>query len=141
MSSMTVRQPCIDEQSRQKLTEQVLQQINGQADVSDAALRRMILLSTAREFSGSRLSFQDRKAIADSLFDAMRGLDLLQPLVDDPTVTEIMVNGPGYIFYEQNGRLFRADLRFDSVRHLTGVITNYFGRANRLIHEDRKSVV
>jgi pilus assembly protein CpaF len=135
MPSILTRQPCIDEQNRHKLTEQVLQQINGQADVSDAALRRIILLTVAREYSGSKLSFQDRKVIADSLFDAMRGLDLLQPLVDDPTVTEIMVNGPGHIFYEQSGRLFRADLHFDNVRHLTGVITNFFGRANRLIHE------
>ncbi|MDW7659152.1 MAG: ATPase, T2SS/T4P/T4SS family [Bacillota bacterium] len=129
------RQPCIDEQSRHKLTEQVLQQINGQTDVSDAVLKRIILLTVAHEYSGSRLSFQDRKIIADSLFYAMRGFDLLQPLVDDPTVTEIMVNGPDKIFYEQNGQLYRADLSFDSGRHLTGVITNFFGRANRLIHE------
>lgn len=125
----------LDEQSRHKLTALVMRQINGQDNISDTELRRIILLTVADEYSTSRLSFQERKTIADNLYNAMRGLDLLQPLLDDPSITEIMVNGPDRIFYEQEGRLHRADLQFDSIRHLSGVITNFFGRANRLIHE------
>ncbi len=67
----------------------------------------------------------------------MRGLDLLQPLLDHPQITEIMVNGPNQIFFEQNGQIHPCDLRFDSPGHLTGVIANFFGRANRLIHESK----
>ncbi len=125
----------LDEATRLKLSERVLQQIGDQAELSDEALRRLILMTVAQEYSGSRTSFQERQAIAAALFHVMRGLDLLQPLMDDPTVTEIMVNGPNLIFYERDGRLIRSDCQFDHIRHLTGVITNFFGRANRLIHE------
>ena len=49
---------------------------------------------------------------------SMRGLDALQPLVDDPSVTEIMINGPEDIFIEQNGRLFKKNVKFDSEEKL-----------------------
>jgi pilus assembly protein CpaF len=126
--------PQLDEALRKRLTEQVMQQME-HPDMPDEALRRLILRTVASAFSGSMISFQERQALATGLYHAMRGLDLLQPLMDDPTVTEIMVNGPDAVFYERNGLLQPSDLHFDSVRHLSGVITNFFGRANRLIHE------
>ncbi len=135
MPDFVIQQPHLNEADRQLLTSQVLGQINRQEDLSDTELKRLILQTVARTYSGTQLGFLERKAIADSLFNAMRGFDLLQPLVDEPSITEIMVNGPGRIFYEQNGRLFQAGIQFNSVRHLTGVIANFFGRANRLIHE------
>ena len=121
--------------ARQKLADLVMRQIGDRADIDDETLRRLIILTVAKEYTGSKLGFQDRQDIAVHLFHAMRGLDLLQPLMDDPAITEIMVNGPDHVFYEKEGRLFASDLRFEDVRHLTGVITNFFGRANRIIHE------
>jgi len=125
----------LDTTIRQKLINQVLAQISEKPDLDDEAIRRLILLIVAREFSGSRLSFQDRQEIAVGLFHAMRGLDILQPMLDDPQITEIMVNGPVKIFYEKGGKVYPADLSFENTRHLSGVITNFFGRANRLINE------
>ena len=129
----------LDAQSRKTLTEQVLQAIQGREAVSDQELRQVILLTVAHAYSGSRYSFSERQAAASQLFNAMRGLDLLQPLVDDPEITEIMVNGPGSIFIEKQGLLQATDLSFDSSEHLTGVIAYFFGRANRQIHEKRPS--
>ena len=120
---------------RQKLIDRILMRVGGQAEVDDDQLRKMILITVAEEFTGSRLTFKERQSVAAQLFNAMRGLDLLQPLMDDPQITEIMVNGPDRIFYEKGGCLYPAELKFDDHRHLTGVITNFFGRANRLIHE------
>lgn len=125
----------IDEATRQKLTERVMHQIEDHSELDDDALRRLIILTIAQEYAGSRLSFHERTGIAAILFNAMRGLDLLQPLMDDPSITEIMVNGPDHVFFERNGIIHESGLHFDHVRHLTGVITNFFGRANRLIHE------
>ena len=84
---------------------------------------------------GTSCSFRERRDLARSLFNAMRRFDLLQPLIDHQKITEIMVNGPDQIFFEQRGQLFLSGLHFDDADHLTGVITNFFGRANRLIHE------
>ncbi len=75
------------------------------------------------------------QAIVDHLFYAMRGLDVLQPLMDDPAVTEIMVNGPDHIFIETSGQIRPSAIHFDSPSHLTGFISRYFGQANRLINE------
>ncbi len=133
----TLARPVLDAQSRKALTEQVLQAIQGRETVSDEALRQAILLTVAHAFSGSRYSFSERQAAAEQLFNAMRGLDLLQPLVDDPEITEIMVNGPGSIYIEKQGLLKETALSFDSAEHLAGVIANFFGRANRQIHEKR----
>ena len=125
----------LDETTRLKLTGLIMQQMGDQATLDDDALKRLIILTIAHEYAGSKLSFQERTAIASGLFNAMRGLDLLQPLMEDPSITEIMVNGPEHVFFERNGILHTSDLHFDHVRHLTGVITNFFGRANRLLHE------
>ena len=95
------------------------------------------LLAVTRHTSGTRYTLKERQSLARSLFNAMRGLDLLQPLIDHTEITEIMVNGPDQIFFEQKGQLFLSGLHFDNEQHLTGVITNFFGRANRLIHESK----
>jgi len=68
----------------------------------------------------------EMQAIVDRLFHAMRGLDVLQPLMDDPEVTEIMVNGPHQVFVEIAGRISPSALQFDHAEHLGGMISRYF---------------
>lgn len=114
-----------------------MQQLGDYPEASDHDLKKLALMTVAREYSGSGFSFSERQAIATGLFHTMRGLDLLQPLVEDMSITEIMVNGPDNIFIERAGQLHKTGLRFDDAQHLTGVITNFFGRANRMIHEKR----
>ncbi|HAL73730.1 MAG TPA: pilus assembly protein [Clostridiales bacterium] len=127
----------IDYETRQRLINAVLFKAGGHDCLDDDSLRRLILLTVAEEYAGSQTTFQDRKEIASSLFSAMRGLDILQPLMDDPDVTEIMVNGPDSVFIEKDGQLQSSDLKFSSKTHLTNVITSFFGRANRMINEKK----
>lgn len=56
------------------------------------------------------------------LFDSFRRLDILQELVDDPEVTEIMVNGKDHIFVERSGRLERWNRSFEQVEQLEDMI-------------------
>jgi pilus assembly protein CpaF len=125
----------LDPQTRQKLIDRVLTAGGSRFDIDDDQLKNLIIKAVAEEYAGSRFSFNERQSAAASLYNSLRGLDLLQPLMDDPAVTEIMVNGPGQIFIEKGGRLFLTSLHFDNSRHLLGVIANFFGRANRQIHE------
>ncbi len=127
----------LDYDSRQRLIGRVLQRLGSGANESDEAVRRLILMTVAEEFAGSRLTVQDRQTIAFQLFNAMRGLDVLQPLMDDPDITEIMVNAPSSIYFEKFGQIAQADIHFHDRQHLTGVITNFFGRANRMLHEKK----
>ena len=127
----------LDYNARQKLINRVLSRIGVPANGDDESIRRIILLTVADEFAGSHMTFNERKEIAGELFNAMRGLDILQPLIEDPQITEIMVNGPDSVFYEKNGKLITSEIRFCNRAHLSGVITNLFGRANKMIHEQK----
>lgn len=66
--------------------------------------------------------------LINQLFNTMRGLDLLQPFVDDTSVTEIMVNGADAIFVERDGQIYQTSVKFDHVEHLTHVITRFLAR-------------
>ena len=70
-------------------------------EMSDEEIRHIISDETAKEFYGQTFSIRERVTTEKQIFDSLRKLDVLQELVDDPDVTEIMVNGPNRIFYEK----------------------------------------
>ena len=104
-------------------------------DLSDDDIRDVINDIIRERSAVSYINLSDKKAIMDGVFNSMRGLDVLQPLVDDPSVTEIMINGPDDIFIEQNGRLFKKEVSFGSNEKLENVIQNIVSRVNRTVNE------
>ncbi len=68
------------------------------------------------------LSPEVRETIVRQVLDEVCGLGPLQPLLEDPTVTEVMVNGCDRLFYERNGELFAAERVFDSSEQIMLVI-------------------
>ena len=105
------------------------------SEPSDDELRRMIAAEVSERTQGSSLTVAEKTRLIRHLFDAMRGLDILQPLLEEADITEIMVNNPGQIYIERAGKLEMTDLSFDSAAHMTHVISRFFGRANKLVHE------
>ena len=81
------------------------------------------------------LTLRDKVSLRDELFCSVRKLDVLQELIDDDTVTEIMVNGPDSIFIERDGQITRLDKSFTSLEKLEDVIQQIAGRCNRVINE------
>ncbi len=65
----------------------------------------------------------------------MRRLDVIQPYIEDPEVTEIMVNGPDHIYIEKQGRLQKTDTTFESSQRLEDVIQQIVGTVNRTVNE------
>lgn len=104
-------------------------------DVTDEEIKKVIDAVVSEKARERYLGVQEKTRIKNGVFNAMRGLDVLQPLVDDPSVTEIMINGPDDIFIEQNGRLFRKDISFGSCEKLENVIQNIVSRVNRTVNE------
>lgn len=109
--------------------------LDAASEPSDEELRGIIAAEVSLQTKGSPMTVQDKTQLIRHLFDAMRGLDILQPLINEPAITEIMVNCPDQIYVERQGRLEKTDLAFDSADHLAHVINRYFGRANKLVHE------
>lgn len=68
-------------------------------------------------------------------YASIRGLDVLQELLEDDSITEIMVNGPDDIFYERNGRISRFDYGFESLEKLENVVQKIASGCNRVINE------
>ena len=70
----------------------------------------------------------------------MFGFGPLQPLLADPTITEIMVNGPGDVFFERQGRLVRSDRAFSSQAQLRALIDRVLGPLGRRVDESSPMV-
>ena len=70
----------------------------------------------------SCLSLKEKVQLRQELFHSVRKLDVLQELIEDETVTEIMVNGPDAIFVERAGKLSRWEKTFTSGEKLEDVI-------------------
>ncbi len=81
-----------------------------------------------------------RSAIIKRIADDALGLGSLEPLLSDPSVTEVMVNGPDEIFVERAGRIERADLRFESAEKLMQVIDRIVAAVNRRVDESSPMV-
>ena len=104
-------------------------------DLSDDEIREVISNIIAEKSQEKYLTLVEKKAVMDGVFNSMRGLDVLQPLVDDPSVTEIMINGPDDVFIEQDGKLFKKNVSFGSDEKLQNVIQNIVAKVNRTVNE------
>jgi pilus assembly protein CpaF len=72
--------------------------------------------------------------LEQQIFNSLRKLDAIQDLVDDPTVTEIMVNGPKHIFYERDGKVMAWEGAFSSEERLQDILQQIVARHNRVIN-------
>ena len=111
-------------------------------DVSRDLSDREILEEIDRllERRAVRQTLRERIVLRNELFCSVRKLDVLQELIEDDTVTDIMVNGPDSVFIERDGRLIRWDKSFTSREKLEDVIQQIAGRCNRVINESRPIV-
>jgi pilus assembly protein CpaF len=76
-------------------------------------------------------SEQEQSSLISSLLDDMLGIGPIQTLLDDPSITDIMVNGADQVYIEQAGRLVKADVIFRDEQHLRHVaqrIASFVGR-------------
>ena len=99
-------------------------------EIQDAIADRL----RAREFAG-RLNVYERARMGKELFFTIRGLDVLQELIEDEQVSEIMINGMEGIFVERAGRLFAWPCGFESGEKLQDVIQQIVAGCNRVVNE------
>ncbi len=118
-----------------KIREMVSDRLDLTRNVTDEEIREAIAEIVTEESRRQYLTLMEKKELMEGVFNSMRGLDVLQPLVDDPTITEIMINGPHNVFVEQNGRLFKKNVSFGSNEKLENVILNIVSKVNRTVNE------
>ena len=81
------------------------------------------------------LTAGERRKLVRQVFDSFRGLDILQPLVDDKSVTEIMINSHKDIFIERNGQVIQSEKVFESRERLEDIIQTIVSGVNRVVNE------
>jgi pilus assembly protein CpaF len=81
------------------------------------------------------LSQADRNRLIDELVDEALGLGPLEPLMHDPTVSDILINGPRCVYVERRGRLERTSIEFRDLDHLVEIVQRIAGRVGRRIDE------
>ena len=120
---------------RDKLVYYVLSVLNNEADPSDDRLKEIISEVIAIDSSTGALPLEQKRALARSVFNSLRRLDVIEPLMEDPSITEIIVNGPDKVFYEKGGKLYKTDIRFKDAESLKTVISCFFANRNRPLNE------
>ena len=108
--------------------------MEGQFQVDDDRLTELIDEAILRESEENYLPLGQRIRLRRELYDSFRRLDILQELVDDPDVTEIMVNGTERIFVEKKGQIFQWDRTFSSTEQLEDLIQQVVSRVNRTVN-------
>lgn len=119
----------------QEIKEKVRASIRLQTTYSDDEIRTIIYEVLAQESKRRYIDVKMRKILGQKVFYALRRLDILQPLLEDESITEIMVNGPNHIFVERMGKLERSRERFESKQRLEDIIQQIVGVVNRTINE------
>lgn len=89
---------------------------------------------------GESISAPVRQQIVDSALADLVGYGLLELVLNDPEISEIMVNGPSLTFVERNGELYETDIQFESSAHLLRLIDRILSPLGRRVDYDNPTV-
>lgn len=122
-----------------ELKNEMQREIRGKIDfsreVSDEEIEEIIDELIIRKSKICFFPLEEKVRLRTELFYTIRKLDVLQELIDDNSVTEIMVNGMDSIFVERAGKLFQWDKCFESKEKLEDVIQQIVAKSNRVVNE------
>ena len=106
-----------------------------------AALRERVMVDIRRHLAGeTTLSRDDRERLSKEIADDILGYGPLERLLNDDSISEIMVNGPGDIWIERQGRLFETTVRFNDESHLRRIINKMVAQVGRRVDESSPMV-
>ncbi len=117
-----------------RLRDEVQRELDSQDSMTDDDLNALIDLKISQCSEEENLPLRVRLECKKRLFDSFRRLDILQELIDDPEVTEIMVNGTDHIFVEKHGRIMEWGRGFENVEQLEDMIQQIVSRINRSVN-------
>ncbi len=103
--------------------------------LSDDDLYESIEKFVYEETQSAYLPIEQRVRMTERVYSSIRGLGLLDAIIQDDDITEIMINGPDHIFIEKNGRLQKLSQTFESERRLEDVIQRIVGMAGREVNQ------
>lgn len=125
----------MDKCKEKTLQELIIERIDLSRHLSEEEVRELIDEQIRAESKRQYLDIGVREQLRKDIFHSVRQLGILQKLIEDPEITEIMVNGTSGIFIEKGGRLKKLDIRFDSREKLKHIIRQITSECNRVVNE------
>lgn len=125
----------MDQKRSEIIRNNVLKKLDFSKEISDAQVLDCIDQEIQHMAVTENLFVDEMKQLRKEVFHSIRRLDILQDLVDDPEITEIMINGANTIFVEKKGRIERVPQQFSSEDRLKDVIQQIVSSCNRVINE------
>jgi len=123
------------------LIEEIGTELDASAEDEETLRQRLeIKLRKLLEKEVAPLSASDKSEIVSDVIDNILGYGPIQPLLNDPSVTEVMVNNPHEVYVERGGRIYKTDKRFVDEAHLQRVIDKIVSEVGRRIDESSPMV-
>ena len=119
----------------EQLHEKVLSRMDFMREPSDEELLEIIHSVLEESSKKQFIPLKEKAALGKELFNAFRKLDILQELIEDESITEIMINGTENIFIEREGQIFLSDKKFLSRDKLEDVVQQMVAECNRIVNE------
>lgn len=124
-----------EKQLAENIRKKVLDILEYEGDVSDEKIEELVSQTMSGEIKKDFLPYHRRVILGQEIFNSLRKLDILQNLIDNTSITEIMVNGPSAIFVEENGRIRKLEQQFESEEKLKNIIQMVVSKCNRVVND------
>ena len=118
-----------------KLREKVMEKIDVSTEISDDRVKEIVDEVILEYGNEKGLSVREKYRLQKEIYDSIRGLDILEELLEDKNITEIMINGPDNIYIEKDGRIEKYNNRFSSKEKLVDIIQQIVSGVNRRVNE------
>ena len=118
-----------------KLRKHVYERLDIGRDVADSELYEVIDACIYDESRNNVISIRQKEELKQRLYNSIKKLDILQELLEDDSITEIMVNGSDSIFMERNGSIERWNKKFESENKLSDVAQRIAAMSNHMVNE------
>ena len=125
---------------RQTLQTRIINNLDPRLNLSDAKAVRSEIDSMFNRFideDGTVITRVERQRMLEQIVDEILGFGPIQPLLNDDTVTEVMVNGPFRVYVERKGKLQLSDVTFQSDDHVMRVIERIIAPIGRRVDESK----
>jgi pilus assembly protein CpaF len=138
VANPTARTVTLGRDLKMRVKNRLIAELDPEMDLSKTAeVRQRIktLFDLVVESENIVLTRVERERLFEEVTADIIGFGPIEPLLQDPTINEVMVNGPNQVYVEQRGRLYRTDVVFDDDEHVRRIIDRIVSPLGRHVDE------
>ncbi len=119
----------------EEIRNQVIEMIDMTREPDEEELHEIIDQRIEDNYNVQQLSINERYRIHREIYNSIRGLGVVEELLEDESITEIMINGTNNIFIERNGEISQIEYNYSSASRLNDVIQQIVGKTNKRVNQ------